>query len=131
MSSYRSYWITGIILSVLGWGGWIYVVGFTYPTLFPRWLFYFLFVIALCGTSLPVIAFLHWRFPSKPPAEGNVLVRESIWVGIFGSVVMWLQQGRVLNPALFLFLAVGFILIETLLRLRERSRWNPKGRKDE
>ncbi|MEJ5201708.1 MAG: hypothetical protein WHV66_05685, partial [Anaerolineales bacterium] len=84
MSPYRSYSITGIILGIVGWSGWIYVVGFTYPTLFPRWLFYFLFVIALCGTSLPIIAFLHWRFPSKPLAEGGVIVREAIWVGIFG-----------------------------------------------
>jgi len=131
LSPYRSYFITGIILSIAGWGGWIYIVGFTYPTLFPRWLFYFLFVIALCGTSLPILAFLHWRFPSIPLAAGGIIVREAIWVGIFGSVVMWLQQGRVLTPALFFFLAAGFILIETLLRLRERSRWNPEEKQNE
>jgi hypothetical protein len=37
----------------------------------------------------------------------------------------WLQIGRVLTPSLAFLLAVGFVLIEWLLRLREKSQWNP------
>jgi hypothetical protein len=46
-------------------------------------------------------------------------------VGVFGSTVAWLQLGRVLTPGLGLILAGVFALIEFLLRLFERSRWNP------
>jgi hypothetical protein len=55
-----------------------------------------------------------------------VLIRQAVWAGIYGSLLVWLQQGRILNPALIIFLAVGFILIEILLRMGERARWKPK-----
>jgi len=41
-------------------------------------------------------------------------------------LLVWLQQGRILNPALVIFLGVGFILIELLLRMGERAHWKPK-----
>jgi hypothetical protein len=46
-------------------------------------------------------------------------------VGIYFPILAWLQIGRVLTPAMALLLAVGFILIEWLLRLRERAQWKP------
>jgi hypothetical protein len=98
---------------------------YTLPTVGPRWLFFFLSVLALTGTVLPVVAFLNRRFPSNPPAAPAVILREAIWVGIYGPTLAWLQIGRVLTPALAVLLATGLILIELLLRLRERSQWKP------
>ncbi len=123
--------LTGIILALTGWMGLALLVSFTLPTLGPRWLFFFLLMLALSGSALPLVAFLNRRFPGSAPATGAVVVRQAIWVGIYGNLIAWLQLGRVLNPALAFFLAVGFVLIELLLRLREKSLWKPKDTGDE
>jgi hypothetical protein len=123
--------LTGIFLAAAGWGGLAVLVYYLPPTLGPRWLLYFLLTVGLSGTALPVVALLNLRFPTEPPATGTTALRQSLWLGIYGSLLLWLQIGRVLNLALAAFLAAGFFLIEFLLRLRERSRWNPPNIADE
>ncbi|MEW6717861.1 MAG: hypothetical protein AB1345_10205 [Chloroflexota bacterium] len=113
------------LMMVIGWGGLGLVVFFQLPTLGPRWLFFFLSVLALTGTALPIVALLHRRFPRKPPARQQVIVRQALWVGVYIPTLVWLQLGRVLNFPLALLLAIGFLLIEWLLRYRERSQWEP------
>ena len=54
-----------------------------------------------------------------------MILRQAIWVGVYASTVAWLQLGRVLNVATAVLLGLGLILIEWLLRLRERSQWKP------
>ena len=114
-----------IFLFVVGWGGLFVLVAYLPPTLGPRWLFYFLFSLALTGTVLPVVAFLNRRFPSSPPAHPGVIIRQSIWFGIYWATLAWLQLGRVLTFSLALLLLIGLVLVEWLLRLRERSQWRP------
>jgi hypothetical protein len=121
----RTFLPLSIVLTVTGWGGLFFVVRNTVPTLGPRWLFFFVGVLALTGPALPLVYFLNKRFPSDPPVEDMVILRQSLWVGVFGSTVAWLQLGRVLTPGLALILAGVFVLIEYLLRLFERSLWNP------
>ena len=121
----RSFLPLAIILTVSGWLGLVIVLRYTVPTLGPRWLFFFLGVLALTGPAIPIAYFLNKRFPSDPPVDDMVILRQSLWVGVFGSTVAWLQLGRVLTTGLALILAAVFILIEFLLRLFERSRWNP------
>jgi len=116
---------TVILLSIIGWGGLVYLVVYTMPTLGPRWLFFFFGVLALTGTALPIVAFLNRRFPSHPPATRMTVLREALWFGIYVPTLSWLQLGRALTPALAILLAIGFGLIEWLLRLREKSRWEP------
>jgi hypothetical protein len=116
---------TTIILVILGWGGLFLLFQRTMPTVGPRWLFFFLWVLALTGTALPGVAFLNRRFPTVPPATPGIIIREAIWVGLYGATLAWLQLGRVLNLALAVLLASGFIAIEILVRLRERSQWEP------
>ncbi len=123
--------VTGLVIALVGWLGLAYTIFMLDPELLPRWLFFFLLFFGLCGTALPIAAFLNRRFASRPPAGEGVLVRQAAWVGIYGSLLAWLQQGRILNTALILFLAIGFILIEVLLRLGERARWKPKETQDE
>jgi hypothetical protein len=118
--------ITSLFLALIGWGGLGVLFMYTLPTLGPRWLFFFLFMLALSGTVLPLVHFLNRRFPSTPPANGPVLVRQAMWVGIYGDLIAWLMMGRVFNSARAIFLAVGFIIIEILLRMSEQSRWKPK-----
>ena len=114
-----------IILAIIGWGGLYALLNFTLPTVIPQWLFFFLSVLALTGTALPVVAFLNHRFPTAPSVSSGVIIREAIWVGIYFPTLAWLQLGGVLTPALILLLAIGFLSIEILLRLRERSQWTP------
>jgi hypothetical protein len=121
----KTFLLTAFFLAIPGWGGLIVLLLFTLPTVGPRWLFFFLTVIALTGTILPAAAFLNRRFPTKPPASSLATLREAIWIGIYFPTLAWLQMGRVLSPELALLLALGFALIEFLLRWRERSIWRP------
>jgi hypothetical protein len=123
-----SFWLflwVSFILGLVGWGGLAYLVFNTLPTLGPRWLFFFLVTISLSGTALPVMYFLNRRFPSDPPVESSVLLREAMWVGVYGSLLAWFQMGRVLTSGLAVVLAIGLILVEFLMRLGDRSAWAP------
>ena len=117
-------WVS-IVLCLIGWGGLVTLIILTLPTLAPRWLFFFLVTLALSGTALPVMYFLNRRFPSDPPVESSVVLREAMWVGVYGSLLAWLQLGRVLNSGQAVVLAVGLVLVEYLLRLGEHSNWSP------
>ena len=121
----RTFLPTAIFLSLIGWGGLIVLFIYTLPTVGPRWLFFFLSVLAITGTSLPIVAYLNQRFPSAPPPGGMAILRQSLWIGIYFAALAWLQIGRVLTPTLAILLAVGLGLIEFLLRLSERSQWKP------
>lgn len=110
---------------LLGWGGIVYLGAYTTPNGGTRWLWFFTGIIAIVGTVLPIIAYLNRRFPSIPVATPLVIIRQSLWIGIYLAVLGWLQIGRVLTLPLALLLAVGLFLIEWLLRLRERSQWKP------
>jgi heme/copper-type cytochrome/quinol oxidase subunit 4 len=123
---FRIFFPLSVILTAIGGIGLYILFISTVPTLGPRWLFFFLGVLGLTGLSLPLIYFLNMRFPSDPPVEEMVILRQALWVGVFGSTVAWLQLGRVLTGGLAIILAAAFMLIEFLLRLFEKSRWNPR-----
>jgi hypothetical protein len=114
---------TTLLFMLVGWGGLLWLLNFSEPTLWPRWLFFFLLVVAFTGTALPVTAFLNYRFPGEPPATVRVILRQALWVGVYAGTLAWLRVGGVLNFALAFILASAFIAIEWLIRLRERSRW--------
>ena len=111
------------LLSIIGWGGLVALIISTLPTVGPRWLFFFLCVLAITGTTMPLTAFLNRRFPSTPPPSSMVIVRQALWFAVYVSTLIWLQMGRVLNPALAVLLVIGLGLIEFLLRLSEKSQW--------
>jgi MFS family permease len=123
--SIRSTLLAALLLTLIGWIGLAYLFIFTLPTLWPRWLFFFLTIFAITGICLPVMAFLNRRFTTQPPATFNSLLREAALVGVYFATLAWLQLGRVLSMPLMLLLAIGLILIEFLIRLREKSRWEP------
>lgn len=116
---------TGMLLGLVGWIGLFLVVILTVPTLGPRWLMYFLVTLAISGTFLPIMHYLHKRFPSKPAATSMVLVREALFFGVYADVLLWLQFGRALNFAEAAFIAMGLLVIEILIRWRERVTWTP------
>jgi hypothetical protein len=123
--TFRSILPLSVILALIGIGGLFILMQFSLPTIFPRWVFYFFIVLAAAGLALPVVLFLNIRFPSKPPVGMPVILRETIWAGVYASLIAWLQLGRVLTSFLMGTLAIVVILIEVLLRIWERSRWTP------
>ena len=70
--------------------------------------------------------FLNLRFPSRPRVGAAVIVRQATWVGVYGALLIWLQQERLVSLATGLGLAIGLIAIEYLIRMREKARWQPK-----
>ena len=124
-SSFRPYIASAIILFVLGWGSAVFSVISLTPTVWARWLFFFGGTLGLISLALPAAWFLNLRFPSEPPAGPTVIIRQATWVGVFGALLTWLQQERLVTVWTTLGLIAGLCAIEYLVRLRERSRWQP------
>ena len=123
--SFKSFLPTILFLFLLGWGGLIALFYFTLPFVWARWGFFVLGIMALTGTALPAVFLIHRRFPSDPPAEANVIVRQALWVGVYGATLAWLQLGRLVTLYVILGLAGGLLAVEYFLRLREKARWKP------
>ena len=116
---------TAVILLAMGWSGLAAVIQLTQPNGGTRWLFFFTLTLAVTGTILPLVVFLNRRLATKHAPTAIIIIRQALWFGIYVATLAWLQIGRVLTPTLALLLAVGLIIIEWLLRLRERSQWKP------
>lgn len=117
--------LSSLVLVIAGLGGLFALINWTEPSGGTRWAFFFCSVLGLSGLALPGVAYLNTRFPSAPPPSQTVIIRQALWFGIYLPTLAWMRIGRVLNLSLALLLAAGFILIEWLLRLRERSQWKP------
>lgn len=124
-SAFRPFLAPSLILFILGWGGLAVVLFLTSPTIWPRWGFFALWTIAWVGTSLPIIFFLNFRFQSDQPAGPGVILRQSIWVGIYAATLAWMQLGRFASIWIAIGLAMGMIAIEYFIRMREQSQWRP------
>lgn len=108
------------VMAVTGWIGLWLLVTTSLPTAFPRWLFFVALYLAVTGSVLPFVRFLNMRFSPEdviPPA--GVILRQSIWIGLFVVACAWLQMPRVLNPVIAFFLALSLVVIEVFLYVRE------------
>jgi hypothetical protein len=125
-SSFLPYLASAISLFVIGWGAAAIAIFALTPTVWARWLLFFGGTLGLTGLAIPAAWFLNLRFPSEPPAGSSVIIRQAIWVGVYGVVLVWLQQARLVTLWIGLGLAIGLIAIEYLIRMREKARWQPK-----
>jgi len=120
----------GAILGVAGWSGiiWLVIISGRLPTVPNRWIFYVLCQIALTGTALPFVRLLHRRFSQKRAlfVKAGVMVRQAIWIGLFGTTCAWLRIPRLLSVPVAVVIALALIAIEALFRLRERMEWRPE-----
>lgn len=117
-ASFRPFLIPTIILLVIGWSGLVLVLNFTLPTLWPRWLFFVLTVMAFTGSALPFSFLLNQRLMSQ---QAGVVTRQAIWVGIYAAILAWLKTGHILNFSTALWLVLAFLALEYLLYLRMRA----------
>lgn len=113
--------VAALVMIIGGWGGLYTLVTTSLPRVGQRWLFFVLLHIAVTGTVLPFVRYLNVRFTpmDAPLPPGGVLVRQSVWVGLFVVTCAWLQIPRVLNPPIAFFIALVFVVIEVFLRSRE------------
>ena len=113
--------IAGAVFMLAGWGGLYFLVTTTLPRVGPRWIFFVLLQIAVTGTVLPFVRYLNVRFTplDAPLPPGGVLVRQSVWFGLFAVICAWLQIPRVLNAPIAFFVAMAFTVLEVFLRTRE------------
>lgn len=116
---------SALALIVIGWGGLYFILTQTLPYVWSRWGFFVLVLMALTGTALPAVYFFHKRFPGEEPAEPHVIIRQSLWVGVYGATLAWLQLGRLVTLYVILGLAGGLIAAEYFIRVREKASRRP------
>ncbi|MBN8582577.1 MAG: hypothetical protein J0L96_18065, partial [Anaerolineae bacterium] len=109
---FKPFGLSALALVLIGWGGLYLVINMTLPFVWSRWSFFALLLMALTGMALPIVYFLHQRFPEDQPADENVLIRQAIWVGVYGVTLAWLQIGRLVTLYVILGLAGGLIAAE-------------------
>ncbi|MBK8023237.1 MAG: hypothetical protein IPK19_17870 [Chloroflexi bacterium] len=110
-----------ILMILLGIGGIVLLVRSQEPFIGQRWLFMLLLNLAVTGLVMPVVRFVNVRLTpaSRYVPPSGVIVRQSVWFGLFVVSCAWLQIPRVLSPPIMFFLALAFIIVEVFLRLRE------------
>jgi hypothetical protein len=126
---YRGFGIASALLALAGWGGLVYLLSETLPSPGPRWLFFVVWLMALTGSAGPFVWYLNRRF-SRGPVPSTVLMRQAIWIGLFGAASAWLQLARTLNWPIVALLAAGLSALEWFVRVREQSRWTPEAEHD-
>ena len=113
--------VATLVLASVGWAGVVYVTTQTLPTAPFLWLFFVVWLTALTGTAIPFAHYLNKRFAKTMPPDA-VMLRQSLWVGLFGASCAWLQLGGALSWVSALLLAAALSAIEGFLILRERSQ---------
>ncbi len=119
--TFKPFGFSALALMVIGWGGVYFVITQTLPFVWPRWGFFALTFMSLTGTALPIVYFLHQHFPAEPPPGAGVIIRQSMWVGVYGITLAWLQLGRLVSLYVILGLAGGLIAAEYFIRIREKA----------
>lgn len=122
---FKPFGLPALALALIGWGGLYLILVFTLPLVWARWGFFVLLLMALTGTALPLVFFLHQRFPETPPADANIIIRQAMWVGVYGATLAWLQLGRLVTLYVILGLAGGLIAAEYFIRIREKASRRP------
>lgn len=117
---HRGMMLAAALLAATGWIGLWVLITSALPTARERWLFFVCLYFATTGTVLPFVRFLNVRFAreDEPPSPG-VILRQSIFVGLFVVACAWLQIPRVLNPVIAFFLALSLAVIEFFLHMRD------------
>jgi len=113
------------LLAVPGWIWLIYLVTQTSPKVGNRWMFFAAVVLALTGTSAPLVAMFNRVVRPAPARYFETVLREAVMIGVFSASLLWLNKGQVLSFGLAVILGGGVLLVEVLLRLRSGSIWLP------
>ena len=116
-----------VLLMLIGWGGLYLLITTALPRIGGElWAFFLLLQLAITGTTIPIVRFLNVQLtpPTMNLPSSGVIVRQSVWLGLFGVIIVWLRIPRALTVAGALFIALVFIIIEAFLRTREIASEN-------
>lgn len=112
--------ITSSFYLILAGGIGVYaIVNFTYPTLWQRWLFFGAVIVLGTGLSMPVITFINKVISSRHIAVRDIIVRESVGMGVYFGFLFWLAIGRLFTIPLAIAFGLILIVVDYLLRIRE------------
>ncbi|MCU0476702.1 MAG: hypothetical protein MUC99_11440 [Anaerolineae bacterium] len=116
--------IAAALMGVTAWVGLYWLIFQNPPHIGGQlWLFFVLLSIAVSCTVLPFVRYFNVRLTpldrDLPPS--GVIIRQSVWVGLYVAVCAWLQIPRALSVAAATLLAIAFIGVEVFLRARENS----------
>ena len=114
--------LASMILIAGGWVGLAVLIITLKPSIGAElWLLFILLQAAVTGTSIPIIRYLNIRLTrlNEPVPPGGVIVRQSVWVGLFAVICAWLQIQRGLSLPIAFFLGLVFVVLEIFLRARE------------
>ena len=116
--------VASFVMMLVGWGGLYRLTTTTLPRIGGElWLFFILLLVAITGTAIPIVRYLNVRFTpldSEVP-QGGIIVRQSIWIGLFVVTCAWLQIPRGLSLPAALFLILVLVVVEVFLRSREMA----------
>ena len=113
-----------LIMGVLAWLGLAALIVTQPPRIGGQlWLFFVLLCVAVTCTVLPFVRYLNVRLTplSRDLPPSGVILRQSVWFGLFVIICAWLQILRVLSVPMGTLLALAFIGVEIFLRVREVS----------
>ncbi len=122
---FRTFVPSLILLIIIGWGSSAIAIFLLTPTIWARWLLFFGGTLGLTAVGLPIAWFFNLRFPSQPPVQASIILRQAIWLGVYWAILTWLQQERLVSIWTGFGLAAGLFAIEYLIRMRENARWQP------
>ena len=113
--------VTAIVLAIGSWLGLYQLITTELPRVGQRFLFFMLLMIAVACTVVPFVRYLNVRFTPiiRPIPASGVIIRQSVWVGLFVVMCAWLQIPRVLSLPIAFFLGLALIVVEIFLRSRE------------
>lgn len=113
--------IAALLMAVGGAAGLLALISTSTPRLGAElWLFFILLHMTVIGVTIPVVRYFNVQL-TRFPVPGGIIVRQSIWIGLFVVIVSWLQVLRVLSLPIAFFLGLVFVVLEAFLRSRELS----------
>jgi hypothetical protein len=79
-------------------------------------------MVAATGIVFPFVYLLNRRLQSgNVPPHFLVVLRQSMWVGLWSAFCAWLQMNRTLGIAIAALVAVVLLMFELLLQVRHRA----------
>ena len=114
--------LIGLLVAVLGGGGLWLLVNRVWPNPAMELVFLGLLAVTLGGLTIPVSAYLNYRFARSgwQTQDSWRLLRQGVWVALFGALCGWLQKEDALNWTIAVVIAGVFALMEAFFLTRDQ-----------
>ncbi len=115
--------VMGLLVAGLGGIGLWLMVTRVWPDPVTEFIFLGLLTITFGGLTVPVAAYLNHRFaqPNWQAQDPRRLLRQGIWVGLFGALCGWLQKEDALNWTIAAVIGGVFALMEVFFLTRDQG----------